>query len=63
MYTDFTGLSSSRSRKAAKSSSEYFVGRQARGLWLKICIDSAPMRLCTFEGAHEPARGRDMGAD
>src|SRR3954447_17827658 len=30
------------SRKAAKSSSPYFVGRHMRGLWLKIWIDSQP---------------------
>ena len=31
---------SSASRKAAKSSSVYFVGRHIRGLWLKIWIAS-----------------------
>src|SRR6195952_5295941 len=30
------------SRKAAKSSSPYFVGRHMRGLWWKIWIDSQP---------------------
>src|SRR4051794_25125218 len=30
------------SRKAAKSSAPYFVGRHMRGLWLKIWIDSQP---------------------
>src|SRR6476661_3901951 len=42
MITASTGEASIASRKAAKSSSPYFVGRHMRGLWLKIWIDSQP---------------------
>src|SRR5918996_3566419 len=41
MTTDSSRAPSRASRKAAKSSSEYRVGRHARGLWLKIWIASA----------------------
>ena len=42
MITASTGEASIASRKAAKSSSPYLVGRHIRGLWLKIWIDSQP---------------------
>src|SRR6478752_5375909 len=42
MITASTLEASIASRKAAKSSSPYFVGRHMRGLWLKIWIDSQP---------------------
>src|SRR6476620_1448104 len=45
MITPSTGEASIASRKAAKSSSPYFVGRHIRGLWWKIWIDSQPRSL------------------
>src|SRR6478735_5814126 len=42
MITASTFEASIASRKAAKSSSPYLVGRHMRGLWLKIWIDSQP---------------------
>src|SRR3954454_1590336 len=42
MITASTPEPSIASRKAAKASSPYFVGRHMRGLWLKIWIDSQP---------------------
>src|SRR6478752_2332426 len=51
MITASTLEASIASRKAAKSSSTYFVGRHMRGLWLKIWIDSQPRsspRLIAF---------------
>src|SRR3954449_5987127 len=42
MITASIGDASIASRKAAKSSSPYLVGRHMRGLWLKIWIDSQP---------------------
>src|SRR5215218_4933451 len=42
MITASTLDPSIASRKAAKFSSPYFVGRHMRGLWLKIWIDSQP---------------------
>src|SRR3954447_17224827 len=45
MITASTPEPSIASRKAAKSSSPYFVGRHMRGLWLKIWIDSQPSSL------------------
>src|SRR3954454_1665039 len=39
------GEPSLASRHAAKSSSEYFVGRHIRGLWLKIWIESQPISV------------------
>src|SRR5687768_10112511 len=42
MKTDSTGLSVSLARAASKSAGAYLVGRQARGLWLKIWKVSQP---------------------
>src|SRR4051794_27345313 len=42
MITASTLEAAIASRKAAKSSSPYLVGRHMRGLWLKIWIDSQP---------------------
>src|SRR5438445_6284553 len=58
MKTDATGLRSMRSRNAVKSASVYRVGRQARGLWLKICIVSQPS-----SSARSSARSRPPADD
>src|SRR3954452_5142043 len=42
MITASTLEAAIASRKAAKSSAPYLVGRHMRGLWLKIWIDSQP---------------------
>ena len=63
MTTASTSLASIASRKAAKSSSPYLVGRHMRGALVEDLDRVAAALDAAFDGVGEAAGGGDVGAE